>query len=542
MNNLHQLQMIILLLTVVLALTAVARKLAIPYPILLVLGGLVLGYVPSLPSVRLDPDVIFLVFLPPLLWAAAYFTSWRDFRANARPITQLAVGLVLVTTAAVAGVAHAMLPGLGWAEAVVLGAIVSPPDAVSATAIVKQLHLPRRGITILEGESLVNDATALVLYRAAIAAAVSGTFKLSDTLLDFILAATIGIAVGFVVGVVTRWVLRLTGDSFSEIAITLLAPYIAWVLAEQAQASAVLACVVGGLYIRQHFSAIVAPITRIQARAVWDLLVFVLNGIIFILIGLQLGPLRDAIPSSELGLLTVIGILVSATVIVVRLVWVPVAAWVPRFLSSSLRARDPMPLWSNLFIIGWTGMRGIVSLAAALALPLTTAAGIPFPFRAEIILIAFMVILVTLVLQGLSLPLLIRALNLGEDRSIEHEERQARELATMAALTVLDEMASEDWSVPEHIEQLRIHYSRRQQRHINKETMNTEYTKVIAEAFRRLRHETLTAERLTVINLRNDGVISDEILHRLEHELDVEALRIGIGERRVSSGQRSKKP
>lgn len=542
MNNLYQLEIIILLLTVVLALTTVARKFAIPYPILLVIGGLVLSFIPGLPTIRLDPDLIFLVFLPPLLWAAAYFTSWRDFRANARPIILLAVGLVLATTAAVAYVAHAVLPGLGWAEAIVLGAIVSPPDAVSATAIVKQLHLPRRGISILEGESLVNDATALVLYRAALVTAVSGTFELSITLMDFFLAATMGIAVGFVVGILSRWALRLTGDSFSEIAITLLAPYIAWVLAEQAHASSVLACVTGGLYIRQHFSAIVAPITRIQARAVWDLLVFLLNGIIFILIGLQLDTLREAIPSSELGLLTVKGLLVSATAIVVRLVWVPVAAWLPRLLSSSLRARDPMPTWSNLFIIGWTGMRGIVSLAAALALPLTTAAGTALPFRAEIILIAFMVILVTLVLQGLSLPLLIRTLDLDEDGDIEHEERQARERAAMAALALLDNVVDEDWPVPDHIEQLRVHYGRRLQRYVDIEASNTKSTKVTTEAFRRLRHETLTAERLAVIDLRNEGVISDDILHRLEHELDVEALRIGIGELKVSSGRSSKKP
>lgn len=542
MNNLYQLEIIILLLTVVLALTTVARKFAIPYPILLVIGGLVLSFIPGLPTIRLDPDLIFLVFLPPLLWAAAYFTSWRDFRANARPIILLAVGLVLATTAAVAYVAHAVLPGLGWAEAIVLGAIVSPPDAVSATAIVKQLHLPRRGISILEGESLVNDATALVLYRAALVTAVSGTFELSITLMDFFLAATMGIAVGFVVGILSRWALRLTGDSFSEIAITLLAPYIAWVLAEQVHASSVLACVTGGLYIRQHFSAIVAPITRIQARAVWDLLVFLLNGIIFILIGLQLDTLREAIPSSELGLLTVKGLLVSATAIVVRLVWVPVAAWLPRLLSSSLRARDPMPTWSNLFIIGWTGMRGIVSLAAALALPLTTAAGTALPFRAEIILIAFMVILVTLVLQGLSLPLLIRTLDLDEDGDIEHEERQARERAAMAALALLDNVVDEDWPVPDHIEQLRVHYGRRLQRYVDIEASNTKSTKVTTEAFRRLRHETLTAERLAVIDLRNEGVISDDILHRLEHELDVEALRIGIGELKVSSGRSSKKP
>lgn len=542
MDNLHQLEFIILLLMAVLALTTVARKLTIPYPILLVIGGLLLSFTPGLPTVRLDPDLIFLVFLPPLLWAAAYFTSWRDFRANVRPIILLAVGLVMATAAAVASVAHAVLPGLGWAGAIILGAIVSPPDAVSATAIMKQLYLPRRIVTILEGESLVNDATALVLYRAALLAAVSGTFDFSHTVMDFFLAANMGIAVGVVVGIVSCRVLRLTGDSFSEVAITLLAPYIAWVLAEQAQASAVLACVTGGLYIRQHFSAIVAPITRIQARAVWELLVFILNGLIFILIGLQLDPLREAIPSSQLSSLTVNGMLVSATAIAVRLVWVPFAAWLPRCLSPSLRARDPMPSWPNLFILGWSGMRGVVSLAAALALPLTTATSTPFPFRAEIILIAFMVILVTLVLQGLSLPLLIHRLDLSDDTSIEHEERLARERAATAALELLDAVTNEDWPVPDHIEQLRIHYGQRLQRNVDVEAANTECTKVVTEAFRRLRHKTLTAERLTVISLRNNGVISDEILHRLEYELDVEALRIGIGELRVSSEQHAKKP
>jgi CPA1 family monovalent cation:H+ antiporter len=542
MNTHHQIETIILLLMAVLALTTVARKFVIPYPILLVVGGLLLSFVPGLPTIRLDPDIVFLVFLPPLLWAAAYFTSLREFRANARPITLLAVGLVIATTAAVAIVAHGLLPGLGWPEAIVLGAIVSPPDAVSASAIVKQLHIPRRGISILEGESLVNDATALVLYRAAVATAISGTFALSDTLLDFVLVASLGIGAGFATGIICRLVLQQTEDSFSEIAITLLAPYIAWVLAEQVHASAVLACVVGGLYLRHHFSAIVAPNTRIQARAVWDFLIFILNGIIFILIGLQLGILRDAIPLSELGLLTVNGLLLTITAIIVRLIWVPVAAWVPRFVSASMRSEDPMPSWPNLFIIGWAGMRGIVSLAAALALPFTTAAGTPFPFRAEIILITFMVILITLVCQGLSLPLLIRKLNLSEDSNIEHEEKHAREHAAIAALTALDQLAGEDWPVADHIEELRSHYHNRRQRHVSAELSDLVYVKKVADAFRRLQHETLTAERLAVIKLRNDGAISDEILHRLEHELDIEAMRIGIGELKISSRHRAKKP
>ena len=535
MESLHQLETVILLLIAVLTLVAFARKLVIPYPILLVIGGLILGLIPGVPTLRLDPDIVFLVFLPPILWSAAYFTSWRDFRSNLRPITLLAVGLVLATTAAVAVVAHIWLPGLGWAGAIALGAIVSPPDAVSATAVAKRLGLPRRAVTILEGESLVNDATALILYRAAVMAAVSGTFIFSETVMDFFVAAGVGVVVGLLVGVAARWALKLMKDSFSEIAITLLSPYIAWVLAEQAHASGVLACVAGGLYLRQHFSEAVAPTTRIQARAVWDFLVFVLNGFIFILIGLQLGALREAITSGMFVPLMLTGALVSVTAIVVRLIWVPLAAWIPRLLSPSLRARDPMPALPSLFLIGWTGMRGIVSLAAALALPLTTAAGVPFPFRAEIILITFSVILATLVLQGLSLGPLIRALNLKEDGSLEREEMQAREHAATAALVRLDEVANEGWPVPEHLDQMRVHYGDRVQRY-TKDGTAPECTAEAIEVFQRLRHETLTAERLAVIRLRNDGIISDDVLHRLEHELDVEALQLGIGERRVSSG------
>jgi len=335
--------------------------------------------------------------------------------------------------------------------------------------------------------------------------------------------------------VAARWALKLMKDSFSEIAITLLSPYIAWVLAEQVHASGVLACVAGGLYLRQHFSEAVAPTTRIQARAVWDFLVFVLNGFIFILIGLQLGALREAIPSGMFVPLMLTGALVSVTAIVVRLIWVPLAAWIPRLLSPSLRERDPMPALPSLFLIGWTGMRGIVSLAAALALPLTTAAGVPFPFRAEIILITFSVILATLVLQGLSLGPLIRALNLKEDGSLEREEMQAREHAATAALVRLDEVANEGWPVPEHLDQMRVHYGDRIQRY-TKDGTAPECTAETIEVFQRLRHETLTAERLAVIRLRNGGIISDDVLHRLEHELDVEALQLGIGERRVSSG------
>jgi monovalent cation/hydrogen antiporter len=533
MDGMQQLETIILLLAAVLTLTTIARSLLVPYPILLVVGGLLLGLVPGLPVIHLHPDLVFLVFLPPILWAAAYFTSWRDFRANARPIGLLAVGLVLATTAAVAAVARATLPGLGWAEAIALGAIVSPPDAVAATAISRKLNIPHRIVTILEGESLLNDATALILYRTAIAAAVTGVFLPGKTLLAFVLTATVGIAAGLAVGEVARRALAWTGDSFSEIAITLLCPYIAWVLAERFHASGVLACVAGGLYLRRHFSEIVAPATRIEAKAVWNLLIFVLNGVIFILIGLQLGALREAVSPGHLGRILAIGALVSLTAIVIRLIWVPVAAWIPRRLSASLRARDPMPPREALFIVGWTGMRGIVTLAGALALPLTTASGASFPFRAELILITFTVILATLVVQGLSLTPLIRRLGIKEDRSLELEEMRAREHAATAGLIRLEELAGDGWTVPEQVEELRTLYDQRRRRYAWPGTVAADCTLEADRAFRRLRTETLAAERRELIGLRNRGVISDEVLHRLEHELDVEALRLGTGEQRV---------
>lgn len=533
MENLHQLELVILLLAVVLALTTIARRILIPYPILLVIGGLVLAMVPGMPTVTLNPDLVFLVFVPPILWSAAYFTSLRDFRHNIRPISLLAVGLVLVTTAAVAAAAHTML-GFGWAEAVALGAIVSPPDAVSATAIGKRLNMPRRIVTILEGESLVNDATALVLYRAAVAAAVSGSFVLGDTLLQFLYAAAAGIAVGLLVGLVTRWALQVIGESFTEIAVTLLAPYVAWVLGESIHASAVLSCVAGGLYLRQHFSRIVAPATRIQGRAVWDFLVFLLNGVIFILIGLQLAALRAAVPTDRVGSLIFGGILISVTAILVRLGWVPLAAMIPRWLSASLRARDPMPPWSSLFLVSWTGMRGIVTLAGAMALPMSIDSGAPFPFRAEIILLSFSVILATLVLQGLTLAPLIRRLGITEGAEGEQEERHARRHAADAALLRLSKLKNETWPKPDHLDELRVHYDRRLERFAPNETVASECTQETSDVRLRLREAALAAERSALIRLRDEGTISDEVLHRLEQELDIEALRLGLGERRVT--------
>jgi CPA1 family monovalent cation:H+ antiporter len=510
----------------VITLTAFARRLPVPTPILQVVAGLVVGLIPGSAIPTLAPDLVFFVFLPPILWSAAYLTSLREFKANARPIGLLAVGLVLVTTVAVAAAARNLVPGIPWAVAIALGAIVSPPDAIAAEAIIRKLPVPRRVITILAGESLVNDASALVLYRTAVIAAVTGAFSLGEAVVRFFIDAGIGVLIGLAVGWVLIGATKRTRDPLTEVLMGLLGPYVAWVAAEAAHVSAVLACVAGGLYVRQHFSTAVAPITRVQSRAVWDLFVFLLNALIFIVLGMQFGQLLAAVPAGTLGAVGFAGLVISGVAIAVRLVWVPLATWLPRRLGSRLRRRDPMPSKAAVALVSWTSMRGIVTLAAALALPVTLADGSPFPARAEIILIAMMVIVVTLVLQGLSLSPLIRWLRFTPDRALQDEERYARGEALRQGLEKLEDLADEPWvaSGATEVERLRDEFRDRIRRHrALDEDDETEC---------RLRIETLGAERRALIRLRNEGAISDDVLLELEQELDHEALRLGVGERR----------
>jgi CPA1 family monovalent cation:H+ antiporter len=532
METPRQAEIVILLMMVMVGLTAIARKLLIPYPILLVLGGLALGLTPGVPDVALEPDLVFLVFLPPILWSAAYGTSLRDFKDNARPIALLALGLVVATTLAVGWAAQAMLPGIGWAAALALGAIVSPPDAVAATAIGRRLSVPRRVVVILEGESLVNDASALILYRAAVAAVVTGAFSLGGTLLQFVISSAAGVAIGVAVSAVAVWAMRRTHDSLSEIGMSLVAPYAAWVLAERAHVSAVLACVAGGIYLRQHFSRVATAATRVQARAIWEQFVFLLNGGIFVLIGLQVGVLRATVLSGRVGILLWYGLLIMLVAVGVRLVWVPLATLLPRLLVPSIRRNDPLLHWPQVFLVGWTGLRGIVSLAAALALPLRTASGEPFPYRAEIIVITFVVILLTLVVQGLSLAPLVRLLRLPAEDVLEREERRAREHAVTRALARLDGLSGEPWVVPEHLERIKSAYAERLGRLTGGASGEPEALEG-TEDFRRLRAHGLAAERHALIELRDQEVISDEVLHRLEHEVNLEAVRAGLGEFRL---------
>jgi CPA1 family monovalent cation:H+ antiporter len=505
----------------VVALTALARRLPVPTPILQVGAGLLIGLVPGISMPELDPNLVFFVFLPPALWAAAFFTSPREFKANLRPITLLAIGLVLVTSVAVAVVARALLPGLPWAVAVALGAIVSPPDAVAAAAIVSRLPVPRRVITILEGESLVNDASALILYRTAVVAAVTGHFSWGESVVRFFIDAGVGVLLGVLVGWLIIRAARWTRDPLAETLLTLAGPYVAWVAAEQLHVSAVLACVAGGLYLGQHLSTAVGPISRLQTRSVWDLLVFLLNAMIFLLLGVQFVALVRLVPEGSLGGLVRSGAIVGLVVIVVRLLWVPIATWLPRLLSRNVRRRDPLPPWRPVFLVAWTSMRGIVSLASALALPHVVAGGAPFPYRTEIIVITMCVIMITLVLQGLTLEPIIRAFDFAPEQQHVEEERLARLEAARRGAEALEDMSRESWADPQDVEWLRSELRDR--------LRLREHHHGTPEGRRRLRAGMIGAERRMLVRLRNEGAISDEVLRELEQELDLESVRVGLG-------------
>src|SRR5664279_1321676 len=398
------------LLLAVSVLALVARKVTIPSPILFVVGGLLLGLIPELPKVRLNPELVFLFVLPPLLYPAALFTSWRDFRANLRPIALLAIGLILFTTVAVAYLAHYFM-GLPLAAGFVLGAIVSPPDAIAARAIADRLKVPRRIVTILEGESLVNDATALVAYRFAVVAVVTGSFSLAHASGQFFVVGIGGNLVGWVVGWLAEQFHKRVDDAPIEITVSLLTPFVAYLSAERLGVSGVLAVVTTGLYLGRRMPELISFRTRLQAGPVWELVEFLLNGFVFILIGLQLPEVLRALSDHtnySFGRLVWYALVISLAVILIRILWVFPASYLPRLLFQRIRDNDPYPSWRHVTIVAWTGMRGVVSLAAALALPLTMQSGEPFPDRDLILFLTFIVIMATLVVQGLSLPALIR--------------------------------------------------------------------------------------------------------------------------------------
>lgn len=517
------------MLLAVACLALIARRLHIPYPILFVIGGLSLGLIPGVPSVQLNPELVFLFFLPPLLFPAALYTSWRDFRLNLRPILLLAIGLVLITTVAIAFLAHYFM-NLPLAAGFVLGAIVSPPDAIAATAIAQRLRIPSRIVTILEGESLVNDATALVTLRFAIAAvATSGSFSVSQASLKFVVVCCGGILMGLFIGRLAEWFHRRVEDPPIEITVSLLTPFAAYLPADRIGVSGVLSVVTAGLYLGWRLPEITDFKTRLEARPVWDMVEFLLNGLVFIMIGLQLPTViraasSDHLPASRLVLYALI---ISFAVIVVRIVWVFPATYLPRLIFKKLCARDPYPSWKHVTIVSWTGMRGVVSLAAAMALPLTKADGTPFPGRDLILFLSFVIILATLIVQGLSLPPLIRWLGVEDDNSLEHEERKARLSANKAALARLQKIAEKDSTKADASKRLQIEYEDRiRQLEVTAGGHSNRRLHLFSEEYERLSREGLKQERETILELRNKEVINDEVLRRIQQDIDLAEARL----------------
>ena len=545
-------EIVLLLLIAATMLAVVARRLAIPYPVLLVIGGLLLGFVPGLPTVELEPDVVFLVFLPPILFGAGYFTSIRDLRAKMQPIALLAVGLVLFTTVVVAIVVHALVPTLGWAAAFTLGAIVAPPDAVAATAVFQRLGVPRPIVTIIEGESLLNDATALVAYRLAIIAVGSGTFSLIEAGGTFVVASIGGIAIGLLVGIVVSWIVARVDDEVFSIVITFIAPIVAFLPADELELSGVLATVVAGIWVGRHAPRSLSSGVRVSGVASWQILLFLLNGAVFILIGLTLPAALGRLAGRSVPELLMVAAAVSIAAILARIVWVFPAVWIPHRLSEWRAAKAdsaaaaaaapvptagdpdladigtdagtaPAPSSRRIAIVAWAGMRGVVSLAAALALPLD------FPERDLLIFLTFAVILATLVGQGVTLPLLIRKLNVDDGASLEgQEEAYARYIASDAASSRLETLAAEWPGHLELIDTLRAQYTHRTHHAELRQDREQEDEEAEQELLehRQIRLAVLTAERESLIALRDRAAISDEIFRRVERDLDLEELRM----------------
>jgi len=519
---------LVLLLACAAALLLLADPLRIPYPILLVLGGLLLGFMPGVPDLTLPPEIVLVGILPPLLYSAAYRTGLRDLRRNLRPISLLAVGLVVATMLSVGAVAHEAI-GLSWPAAFVLGAVVSPTDPIAATSIGRSYGVPRRPIAIIEGESLVNDGTALVLFKFAVIAVVTGSFSLVEAAGSLVWNVVGGVGFGLVVGYVIRRVRRRIDNPPLEVTLAFLTGYFAFLPASAAGASGVLAVVTAGVYLGWYTPELTSVESRLTGAGFWAIFNFLLNALLFGLVGLQLQPILDGLSGHSSAQLVAYAAAVSGVVMATRLAWIFPLTYLPRLLFRSIRERDPYPPWQWPAFIGWTGMRGAVTLAAALAIPLTTDAGEPFANRGLIVFLAFCVVLATLVLQGGSLPLVIRLLGLEEDGLDAKEDAKARIHAADAAMARLEELVEEEAVRADTAERLRGLYTFRRNRFGARFDDGDDGT--IEEqslAYQRVRRELLDAERSAVVALRNEGRIADDVMQRVTRDLDLEDSRLDV--------------
>ena len=517
-------ELILVCLVGVAVLAIVARRIRVPYPILLTIGGVILALIPGLPEIHLEPELVFSLFLPPLIYPAAVYTSWRDFRANVRPILLMATVLVLITMAATAGVFHS-LTGLPLAVAFVFGALISPPDAVAALSITQNLRVPRKIIVILEGESLINDATSFISFRFAVAAAMTGSFSLGQASLQFLFVATGGVCVGLAVGWLATQVQKRLDDPPVQTMLSLLTPYIAYFSGERLHVSGILAVVIAGMYYGWRVPQILRGRMRLQAVPVWEMVLFILNGILFMLIGLELPQVIHAMPAGSAFLIAKLAVLVLLVIVLVRFVWMFAATYLPRFFSRTLRRKNRIP-WQQTALIAWTGMRGADSLAGALAIPFLLPNGEPFPGRNLILLLTFCVIFGTLVLQGLTIAPLVRRLGIEDDHATEKEERLARLKANEAALAHVDETEALHRANPKTIERLRSEYVDRIQQLRSEGPPEKTIRRLFSRDFEDLAREALETERDTVINLRNEEVINDQALRRIQRDIDLAEARL----------------
>lgn len=516
----HTLELLLILVAASVALAYVAQLVRVPLAVALVFGGIALAFVPGIGTVELEPELALALFLPPLLQASAYRTDWPAFRFNLRPILLLAVGAVFFTAAAVAVVAHFLMPSLSWWAAITLGAIVAPPDAVAAAAVLKQVKLPKRIVTVLEGESLINDASSLVLYRFAVAATLAGSFSLGGGAVQFVGSAVGGALAGWAVGRVAMRIFALLEDTLLDITVSLLAGFLAYFLAEQFHASGVLAAVACGLVLGRQQRAEFTGESRLGIAAVWAFVEFVLTAVVFMLIGLQLRGIIGRLDSYDGGMLLWLGLAVSATLIVSRFAWVFPAIWLPRALSRRIREEDPMPPWSHPTVLSWAGMRGVVSLAAALALPAR------FPARDIIVFLAFCAIFATLVVQGTTLAWVIRRLGVEEEQDAPPEPETARARAELAKAALdavrdhVDDVASEHGeAAAELVEEYRV---RAQRASVVGQDVETKTGQL--EAQQRLRLIAIEAARDKLVE--HTDRIDAEAHRELGEELDLEEQQV----------------
>lgn len=521
--------LILSLMFVVFIFVMAGQKLKISYPVFLVMGGLIISLIPEIPVIKVDPQMIFLIFLPPLLYEAAWFTSWHDFWRWKRPILLLAFGLVIFTSSVVAFLTSSMIPGFTLALGFLLGGIISPPDAVSATTILKSVKIPKRAVTILEGESLINDASSLIVFRFATAAVVTGIFVPYQAATDFVLVAVMGVVVGLTGAFIIYSVHRYLPTTASiDAALTLMTPYLLYVAAEHFHFSGVIAVVSGGLFLSFRSHEILNFRSRLQATGVWTTLTFILNGLIFILIGLELPVIVDELGEYSISEAIFYGLIVSVAVVAVRLIWMFPSAFIPRLLSKKIRKRERSPGWKGPMLLGFAGMRGVVSLASALSIPLVISSGEPFPLRNLIMFITFVVILFTLVVQGIMLPFIIKILKIEEIDELVPEEEQETALRIKMMQTALERLElkykkdiEENDLVKNLQHDLESNISISSQR-LNSLICDEQELKICNNILKDL----ITVQRKKLFQLRKQNAFDDVILRRQEAQLDLNEAKI----------------